>query len=148
MNLFAGRERLPRNRVLVCDLLRVAQRMPLYPLEKPCNLRALVELRERAPVRISWTILFIKAYAMMSAECRPLRQTYLGWPWPHLYTHPHSVAMLTVNRPDGKHAGLYWGRFIKPEEESLVDLQAQLELYKTAPVEEVFRKQILISRLP
>ena len=54
--------------------------------------------RERAARRISWTTLFLKAYAMVSADCRPLRQAWAGWPWGHLIEMPHPVGMVAINR--------------------------------------------------
>jgi len=58
-----------------------------------------------------------------------LRQAYLRWPWPHLYQHPYSVAMLAVNRADTAGERLYWGRFIQPETLSLLELQKRLDRY-------------------
>jgi hypothetical protein len=133
---------------LVCDLLHFARQVPLYPLERSCDLRKLAEARARAPQRIAWSILFVKAYAMLARDHAPLRQAYLRWPWPHLYEHPSSIAMLTINRGTPESERVYWGRFKEPESQPLIDLQARLDRYKTAPPEAVFRDQERMSRLP
>jgi hypothetical protein len=149
MNTGTGRRRmLPRSRRLVCDLLRFAHRVPLFPLDRSCDLGKLAEARARAPRRIAWSILFLKAYAMLARDYPPLRQAYLRWPWPHLYEHPASVAMLAIIRGKGESERLYWGRFKHPESQPLTELQARLEQYKTDPVEIVFRSQEQLSRLP
>src|SRR4051794_26167656 len=103
------RRPLPRGRRLVCDLLHFARQVPLFPLERSCDLVGLSEARARAPRRISWSILFLKAYAMVARDHAPLRQAYLPWPWPHLYEHPASVAMLAINRGQGEPERVYWG---------------------------------------
>jgi hypothetical protein len=133
---------------LVCDLLHFARAVPLFPLERLCDLGTVAEARAWMPRRIAWSILFLKAYAMLARDYAPLRQTYLRWPWPHLYEHPESVAMLAINRGEGGSERLYWGRFKCPESQPLAELQAKLERYKTEPVETIFRSQEKLSRLP
>jgi hypothetical protein len=139
---------LPRNRRVVCDLLHFARQVPLFPLERSCDLGKVAEARARAPRRIAWSVLFLKAYAMLARDYAPLRQAYLRWPWPHLYEHSASVAMLAINRGKGESERLYWGRFKQPESHPLTELQARLDRYKTDPVEAVFRSQEQLSRLP
>ena len=144
-----GRRRaLPRSRRLVCDLLHFAHKVPLFPLERCCDLRKLANARAGVPRRIAWSVLFLKAYAMLACDHAPLRQAYLRWPWPHLYEHPASVAMLAINRGTGVSERLYWGRFKQPESRPLTDLQALLDRYRTEPVETVFRGQERLSKLP
>jgi hypothetical protein len=133
---------------LVCDLLHFARQMPLFPLERSCDLWKVAEARAWAPRRIAWSILFLKAYAMLARDYAPLRQAYLPWPWPHLYEHPASVAMLAINRGKGESERLYWGRFKHPESKPLTELQARLDRYKTDPVEAVFHRQEQLSGLP
>jgi hypothetical protein len=133
---------------LVCDLLHFAHQVPLFPLERSCELWKVAEARARAPRRIAWSILFLKAYAMLARDHAPLRQAYLRWPWPHLYEHPASVAMLAINRGNGESEQVYWGRFNHPESRPLTELQVRLDQYKTDPVESVFRTQEQLSRLP
>jgi hypothetical protein len=93
-------------------------------------------------------VLFLKAYGLLSARVPELRHTWHRWPWPHFYRHPHSVAMMAVSRqtPDGDR--LCWGRFIAPENQTLAALQAELDSYKSEPVEKVFRRQVRLSRFP
>jgi hypothetical protein len=97
---------------------------------------------------MAWSVLFLKAYAMLARDCAPLRQAYLRWPWPQLYEHPTSVAMLAINRDEGESERLYWGRFQEPESQPLSRLQDQLDRYKTEPAETAFRRQEQLSRLP
>jgi hypothetical protein len=148
LNGMGRRRALPRSRRLVCDLLHFAQQVPLFPLERPCDFREPAEARARAPRRIAWSVLFLKAYAMLARDCAPLRQAYLRWPWPHLYEHPTNVAMLAINRGEGESERLYWGRFREPESQTLTELQDQLDRYKSEPAEAAFRRQEQLSRLP
>jgi hypothetical protein len=149
MQTGTGRRRmLPRSRRLVCDLLHFARQVPLFALERSCDLGKVAEARAGAPRRIAWSMLFLKAYAMLARDDALRRQAYLRWPWPHLYEHPASVAMLAIHRGKGESERLYWGRFKHPESQPLTELQARLDRYKTEPVEAVFRSQQLLSRLP
>ena len=143
------RLRLSCNRTLVIDLLHYDRQAPMVAHDRVCDLSRLAERRERASRRVSWSILFLKAYALTAREFPPLRQCLLRWPWTHLYEHPHSVAMLAVNREFEGEERLCWARFHRPEEQPLAAMQQALdERYKSQPVEKVFRRQVLLSRLP
>jgi hypothetical protein len=142
------RRPLPQSRRLVCDLLHFARRVPLFYLERSCNVGELAGLRYSSARRISWPVLFMKAYGLLTLDYPSLRQTYVRWPWPHIYQHPHNVAMLAINRTEPEGDRLYWGRFVRPEARPLADLQAALDRYRTEPTEVVFDEQRRLSRLP
>jgi hypothetical protein len=146
--MFPRRRSLPRNRRLVCDLLHFARQVPLYPLERTFDVREVVSARSAAPRRIAWSVLFLKAYALLARDNPEFRQTYLRWPWPHLYEHPENVGMLAMLRGEGESESVHWGRFTQPEQRSLGQLQDLLDRFKNAPVEEAFRSQTRLSRLP
>jgi len=93
-------------------------------------------------------VLFIKAFANVAVTCPPLRQNWFGWPWDHLYEHPHSVAMIATHRDFRDEPWLFWSRFINPEGESLPSLQRRLDRYLTEPPETIFKQQWLFSGLP
>lgn len=139
---------LSGNRALVLDLLHYARQVPSFPLERICQMGELAVLRRLAPTRISWPALFLKAYGLAAAETPQLRQTLFQWPWPHVYEHPTSVAMLSVHRQYRGEDRLCFGRVLRPESLPLVDLQAQIDTYKNGPVEVMFRRQVWLSRLP
>jgi len=113
--------------------------MPLGPL---------AELRAAAPARISWAALFIRAFGKVSAEIPQLRQMWLAWPWPHLYQHPESVAVLTVHREFQNEPWLFWGRIRSPELQSLTDLQACIDDFQNQPVETCFSRELQLAALP
>lgn len=142
------RLRISTNRALVCDVLHFARRTPSFVHSKQMSLAPLAELRRNLPRRISWTILFAKAYGMLSAEVPALRQTWMPWPWPHLYEHSHSVATIALAREHGGEDRLCWLRLKRPETYSLVELQQSLERHQQEPIEAAFHRQLQISRLP
>ncbi|MFM8724897.1 MAG: hypothetical protein ACKON9_07210 [Planctomycetaceae bacterium] len=113
--------------------------MPLGPL---------AELRTAAPARISWAALFIRAFGKVSAEIPQLRQMWLTWPWPHLYQHPESVAVLTVHREFQNEPWLFWGRIRSPELRSLTDLQTCIDDFQNQPVETRFSRELQLAALP
>lgn len=144
------RLRLSRNRALVGDVVHFARKIPRFAVDRLMPLAEVARLRDRAAPRISWTVLFLKAYAQVADGCPPLRQAFLRWPWRHLVELPHSVGMVAINRRDEEldEDRLCWGRFIRPAEEPLVELQAALDGYQHQPLSEVFQRQVRNSKLP
>lgn len=136
------------NRRLVLDGLSFARRVPLFPAEKAFELAEVAALRKQTARRVSWAAVFVKAYAMVARRHAPLRQTYVRWPWPHFVEEPNSTAMVVVNRQYFGEDRICWGRLTNPEEQSLVDLQQQLDAYQTEPVDRIFRQQLRLSRMP
>jgi hypothetical protein len=139
---------LPASRRLVNDLLRYAARTPLVPVDRWFDLAELAGLHSSVSPKIAWPVLFIKAYGLLCQRHSHMRQAFMPWPWPHLYEHPCSVAMLAVNRAGDHEDRLFWGRFVAPETRPLIDLQIELDRYKTEPVESAFRRQIRFARFP
>jgi hypothetical protein len=142
------RMRIPRSRRLTIDLLHYRAKVPTCAHDRSCDFRGVAAARQRCPSRISWSMIFIKAFGLVAARYPVLRQMYLSWPWPHIYQHPTSVAMVATHRDFLDEPWLFWSRFNRPEGRSLLDLQAALERYQTAPVEEVFPWQFQLSGLP
>jgi hypothetical protein len=143
-----ARRWLTADRSLPCDLLHFASKIPLARAEMSLELGEVARLRVAAASRISWATLFLKAYGIVCERHDWLRQSYMAWPLAHVCQHEHSVAMVAIQREHAGRPRLCWGRWIDPGEQSLIDLQRQLDEYCQQPVEEVFRKQLLVSRLP
>jgi hypothetical protein len=142
------RMRLPRSRRLTIDVLHYREKVPTCAHDRICDFRHVAEARARCPLRISWSVIFIKAFAIVAARYPVLRQTYLRWPWPHIYQHSTSVAMMATHRDFRDEPWLFWSRFSSPESRSLLDLQRKLDGYLARPVDRVFRWQFLLSGLP
>ncbi len=143
-----GWQSFGENRRLVGDLLSISARLPLFPIEREFDLGELAALREETSPRISWVALFVKAYGLLAADIVELRQSYMQWPWPHIFQHEQSVAMVAVNRSTLSGDRLFWGRFTAPEKMSLTEIQIQLDDYKHGQIEKTFRRQMRVSRFP
>ena len=137
-----------RQRAIVLDVVRYAAKVPSFPVERHVDIQALASLRERSPSRISWTALFARAYGLASREHSQLREIYVAWPWPRVYTSPDCVLSLAVNRqmPDGER--LFFGRIHSPDKRSLTSIQADIENFQTEDPSQVFRSQWRGSKLP
>lgn len=142
------RRRLPRSRALTCDVLHYHAKVPTCAHDRWCDLRLVAEARQRLPRRISWTLLFIKAFGLVAREVPVLRQIYQPWPWPHVYEHPTSVGMMAIQRELHGEPWLFWGRFSEPESQSLLPLQDQLARYLNEPVQDIFKRQWQLSAFP
>lgn len=140
--------RIPYSRRLSWDLLWFNQSVPLCGHDRRCNLASLAAARSAAGVRISWPAIFMKAYALVAQEIPELRQTWYRWPWAHLYQHPASVGVLTVQREVKGERWLFWGRISEPESLSLTDIQAMVDRYTTGAPREMFGREQKLARLP
>ena len=56
-----------------------AKRVPSVPSERRMRLAELITDRRLRPNRISWCAIFLKAYAIVSAERPELRRTYMPY---------------------------------------------------------------------
>ncbi len=139
---------IPRSRRLIMDVLYWHRQVPTTAHDRICDLSGIAAAREQSPERIAWSVLFLKAYAIVAQKFEPLRQAFVRWPWPHLVESPHSVGMLVTHRDVDDEPWLFWSRFDRPETKALTSLQKQLNQFQTAPVETIFKRQWLLSALP
>lgn len=139
---------LDASRRLVLDVLHYSAAVPCFPVEKLLSLEHVARLRSDSATRISWTVLFAKAYARVAGEVPALRRVYLRWPWPHLYEYPTSVATIAVNREHHGIDRLFWARLQQPENCSLEKLQKSLDKFQHEDVKQVFWRHLIMGRLP
>lgn len=140
--------RIPRSRNLPIDVLHFSRQVPSCAHDRIIDVSRLAELRDECPQRISWSLLFLKAYAMVAQQNAVLRQTWMKWPWPHIYQHPTNVAMLVTRREFRGAPWLFWARLQAADAQSLEELQQRLNRYQQEPPEKAFRRQYLVSGLP
>ncbi len=102
------------------------------------------------PNHVSWCAIFMKAYAIVSAERPELRRCFMRCPWGHLYEHPGNIAALTVERMYQGEPAVFVAHIPRPEIVKLGELDATVRQHKTAPIEsvETFRRQLWISGYP
>src|SRR5690606_16165753 len=130
------------------DVLHLHRQVPTCAHDRICDFRPIVEARKRCPQRIALPVLFVKAFALIAEKHAVLRQSLIRWPWPHLYEHPYSVAMVATHRDFRGEPWLFWSRLTRPEAKPLLQLQADLDHYLTAPCNKVFLRQVQMSALP
>lgn len=143
-----GRKPLSINRALVLDVLHFARSVPSFSVEREFDLRPLLRLRKARSAPVSWAVLFVKAYATVVKRQAELRQVFVRWPVPHLYEAAEVVASVAIARSYCGEDRLCWGRFPQPDRASLDDLQSALARYQQLPVDDVFRRQVRLSRFP
>ncbi len=142
------RLRIPRSRHIVSLLLSYHQAMPICAHDRLVDLSELVEVRRNSAVRISWPVIFMKAYSLVCAANPVLRQWHQSFPWPHLGESPDVVAMVAVTRQYCDEDWLFFGRFDKADQRALDELQRRLDQYQNHPVEIAFRTQARFSLYP
>ncbi len=159
--------RLDGQRRLVGDVVRLSRRVPAFPVDRVIDLSAVERARGASAERIGWAALFIKAYALVARDRPALRSWYVPWrivaPWrrPSWATSPISVASLAMSRPrreDGRGTeaadlaldpdALWWARIREPDALPLPEIQAAIRHHATAPVDEVFARQLELAMVP
>ncbi len=144
------RVKLSNGRRLVDDVIRIASKMPMAALSGDYDAAMVATFRRRTSPKISWNVLYLKAYAAVCAKNPELRRAYVSFPWGHMYEHDRTVGMMTIAREHEGEERLFFARFNRPEEESLADLQKHYDHYRTAPISEIkqFRHQIRFAHTP
>ncbi len=144
------RVKLSNGRRLVDEVIRAANKMPMASYVRDFDLTELTALRKQVRPKIGWNVLYMKAYAIISEQNPTLRQCYVGFPWPYAYQHESNVCLLTMSREHNGEERLLFARFNRPENKSLVELQAQYDHLRKTPVLQVkqFRHQIRFAACP
>ncbi len=139
---------LPAGRAAVNDVALLARAIPLFPVDREMDLADVAAARAAGAVRIGWSALFIKAYGLVAREMPLLRSWLAGGFRPRLATASASVATLAINRTDDGADRLFFARLPRPEAMSLVAIQAFIDRHATAPIDEVFRRQLELEMVP
>jgi hypothetical protein len=137
-------------RRLVADLMHFSRQVPAVAADRRMDLSPLLAARQASPSRTSWTALFAKAYGLLSRDYPQLRRSYLKFPWPHLYEHPHAVVALNVERRLPAEDIVLFCLIRAPENRSLEELDALVRRHKEAPVETLrsYQRSVAVSRIP
>ncbi|AMV33937.1 branched-chain alpha-keto acid dehydrogenase subunit E2 [Pirellula sp. SH-Sr6A] len=143
------RLRFPRHRLTVLDILAASRTVPAFPIHRTFQLASVEHARKGSPVKIGWTALFLKSFAMICTEAPSLRDLFVSYPIRHLYRHPHSVASVSVHRLDANgNERLIWGQLRNPESLSLIEIQRDLGRLVTAPLKEVYKDGLILESFP
>lgn len=144
------RIKLSNGRRLVDEIIRTANKMQMGSYSREFDLRELNQLRKKVRPKISWNVLYMKAYAIVARRNPALRQCYVGFPWPYAYQHKYNVCLLTMAREYQGEERLLFARFGRPSKKSLVKLQARYDKLRKEPVENIkqFRHQIQFAKCP
>ena len=139
---------VPRSRRLTWDLLFFNQQVPICGHDRRMDLSYVSAVRKSASVRISWSAIFIKAFAEVARQFPELRQTWYRWPWAHIYQHRHSHATLTVQRKLQAEPWLFWGTIDQPETMPLTAVQSQIDRFCSDSPKVIFKRQWQLAKLP
>lgn len=134
----------------VRELLRFSEKVPAVPQLRRASIPRLAEIRFGATNKVSWPILFFKAYARVCAREPELRRVYVRWPWTRLYEHPVTVGRMTVSRDwDGEEV-IFLTRVEDAESMSLAELDRDLHDLRFGSAADVpfVRRQSNLARVP
>jgi hypothetical protein len=137
-------------RRIVTDLMHFSRQVPSVTADRRMDLAPLAAARQACTPRPGWCVLFTKAFGMLGRDYPELRRSYLKFPWPRLYEHPHTVATLNVERRlPGEDIVLYC-LIRSPENRSVAAIDALVRHHKEAPVQTLrsYQRSVALSRIP
>lgn len=137
-------------RLLMLANLHRARQVPSVSVSRRLSMPTVAHTRNTASPKPSWTSVFMRAYGLACQKNPELRRSWINWPYPHMYEHPHSVCALAVEREWQGEIIMVGSRFRGPENMSLETIDQRIHYLKTAPVEEVadFRRLLRVAHLP
>lgn len=137
-------------RKLVAEFLRQARHVPLVSIRREFAVGDVASLRELATPRVSWVALFAKAYALAAVRHNRLRRSWTTFPFPRLYEHPVSAAVVLVEREWAGEEVVLGGKVHEPEIMPLAAIDGAIRRFATAPVRSVssFRQLLRIGGYP
>ena len=136
------------HRGCVADIAMLAKNIPLFPVDRWCNLADLSRARAASNQRIGWAAIFLKAYARVVEQTPELRSWFLPGLWPRIATTNQIVATLAINRIENDTEQLCWARLHQPETLSLIDIQRFIDECCSKPSQELFKRQRELEMLP
>lgn len=138
------------SRRIIMDLMHEARQVPSIPVQRRIEVQEIDEIRKRTNPRVSWFVIFMKAFALVAEKNPQLRRSLIKYPWCRFYDHPISICSLAIERDLAGEPSLFFAHFRAPEEQSLVELQDALKDYKDSPIEQVglYRRALKIGKLP
>jgi hypothetical protein len=142
--------KLSASRRLVGDLMWFSISVPRVTVQRRMNLGPLLLARKSLSIRPSWTVVFLKGYALLAEQMPELRRAYVKLPWPQLYEYPVSIASLAYEREYEGEQAVLLSRIKKPEHRSIEELDAWVREMRSEPVLKVkeFRRALRIARMP
>lgn len=137
-------------RRVVTDLMHFSRQVPSVTAERPMDLSDLIAARAASSPKPSWTVLFSKAYAIVSRDYPELRRSYLKCPWARLYEHPHSIAALNIERRLPNEDVVLFCLIRSPENRTLAEMDALVRYHRDEPIEKLrcFQKSVGLGRVP
>lgn len=142
--------KLSAPRRLVNDLMKYSTAIPRVTVQRQMGLGTLVQARMEQVAKPSWTVLFLRGYALLSQETPELRRAYVKFPWPQLYEYPVSIASIAHEREHDGERAVFLSRIKDPEHRSITELDALIQGARLRPVMEVkeFRQALNFARAP
>ena len=130
--------------------MRFSIGVPRVTVQRHMNLRPLQAARMMQQSRPSWTVLFLKGYALLSKEIPDFRRAYVKFPRPQLYEYPQSVASIAHEREHDGERIVLLSSIRSPERRSIKELEALIHAARSRPVGEIkeFRRALKFARMP
>jgi len=141
---------VPLSRRWMADLMYLCRNRPLITFTRRMHLGEAKTARDALASRPSWSLMFLKAWALVAVEHPSLRTAWMTFPWNRIYTHGRSVGSLAIERDYEGEKAVFFVLMHGPETMPLIDLEARLRKHLSEPVWKsgTARRMIRVSRWP
>lgn len=134
----------------LCDLLHLAQSIPAVPIQRTIDLCEVEKHWQQSALRVSWQVIFLKAFAHLQSELAPLRRFYQPRLRPHLYECSQCVMSVPFERELNNERQTFLAQVPDAHQLSLNELQTMIQHWQSAPLEKLsaVRKLLKYGKAP
>ena len=137
-------------RRLVIDLMHFSAEVPCITIDRRMNLAKLVAARRACTPAPTWSSIFAKAYALVSARTPLLRTSYMKLPWPRFYEHATNICTLNVDRQLDDERIVLYAHIDSPENRTFQEIDDIIQTHQTGSLDTIlsYQRSLLMSRTP
>jgi hypothetical protein len=137
-------------RRLVTELMYASAKVPSVSADRRMDLRPIAAARQTCSPRPSWCGLFSKAFGIVGRDFPEMRRSYMQFPRPWLYEHPHSIVSLNVERETALERIVLYCLIRAPENRSIAEIEELIRKHKEDPLETLrpYQRSVRMARLP
>lgn len=137
-------------RQLVIDLMEMSSGVPSVCADRRMDLSPLVAARAASRPKPGWCSLFAKAFGILGREHPELRRSYIKFPVPRFYEHPHNIASINVEREGPDENVIVYCLVRGPENRTIQQIEEIVRYHKETPLESLrsYQRSVGVSRIP
>jgi hypothetical protein len=123
MKLLPRSSPVPLHRRWIGDVVHFGKKSHSVGCNWTINVASAAQARRTRNPPVSWAAIWVRAMALASRKWPELRTCYLPFPWPRMYTHPSTTAVLVVEREWRGALAVFFDTIKNPESRSIAEIE-------------------------